>query len=876
MPSKLVIVESPAKARTIAGYLGKGFVVESSIGHIRDLPGSASDIPAAFKGEPWARLGVDVENDFKPLYVVPADKKKQVTKLKRLLKDADEVYLATDEDREGESIAWHLLEVLNPKQPVHRMVFHEITPGAIHEALEHPRQLDRRLVDAQEARRILDRLYGYEVSPVLWRKVRQGLSAGRVQSPATRIIVDRERERMAFVSASYWGLTGTFTVGDDPTSFEAALATIDSERVATGKDFADDGSAKVKKTSRLVLDEAVATGSADGLREADFTVASVEAKPYTRRPYPPFRTSTLQQEANRKLRFAARRAMSAAQRLYEAGYITYMRTDSITLSTSAIEAARSLVADRYGPSYLPDKPRVYTSTVKNAQEAHEAIRPAGDRFTDPDSVARAVGPGSDEARLYDLIWKRTVASQMSDAKGESIAARLAATTVDGRRTEFAASGLAITFPGFLRAYVEGRDDPNAALDDQERPLPPMHTGDPASAVAIEAEGHETKPPVRYTEASLVKRLEDLGIGRPSTYASIISTIQDRGYVFKKGTALVPTFTAFATVGLLETHFEDLVDYAFTARMEDDLDDIAGGDKEAIPWLKRFYFGNGHKGLHDLVQGNLDAIDPRLVNAIPIGVDENGEPVVARVGRYGPYLKRGEDSASIPEDLAPDELTIERAVELLSMPSGDRELGHDPDTGEVVTLRHGRYGPYVQLGDTDPDAKPKQTPKRSSLFRSMAAEALSLDEALMLLRIPRVVGEHPDGGEVTALNGRYGPYLQWGKETRSLETEEELLTITLEDAVAKLAAPKQRGGGTAASLRQLGAAPDGKTIHVREGRFGPYVTDGEINASLRVADTVEGITLERAVELIEERRAKGPAKPRTAAKAQRKKPASRRK
>ncbi|MDQ3782185.1 MAG: type I DNA topoisomerase, partial [Actinomycetota bacterium] len=818
------------------------------------------------------KFAVDVDNGFEAYYVVDSDKKKMVSELKRALKDADELYLATDEDREGEAIAWHLVETLKPKVPVKRMVFHEITKPAIQAAVSNPREIDRDLVDAQEARRILDRLYGYEVSPVLWRKVRQGLSAGRVQSPATRIIVERERERMAFVSASYWGLTGTFTVADDPTAFEATLATVDGERVATGKDFADDGSAKSAKAARLILDESTATSLAAGLGDARFTVVAVEAKPYTRRPYPPFRTSTLQQEAGRKLRFAARRAMAAAQRLYEAGYITYMRTDSITLAASAIDAARNLVTDRYGPAYLPDRPRVYASTVKNAQEAHEAIRPAGDRFTEPATVASTLGPGSDEARLYDLIWKRTVASQMKDAVGESIAARLGATSADGRPVEFAASGLTITFPGFLRAYVEGRDDPDAALDDQERPLPPMRVEDPATALSIDAEGHQTKPPARYTEASLVKRLEELGIGRPSTYASIISTIQDRGYVFKKGTALVPTLTAFATIGLLETHFEDLVDYAFTARMEDDLDDIAAGDKQAIPWLKRFYFGNGHKGLHDLVQVNLDAIDPRLVNAIPIGVDVDGEPVVARVGRYGPFLKRGEDTASIPEDLAPDELTIDKAMELLSMPSGDRQLGHHPDTGEVITLRHGRYGPYVQLGEADPDAKPKQTPRRSSLFKAMASEAVTLDDAIRLLQIPRVVGEHPEGGEVSARNGRYGPYVQWGKETRSLDAEDELLTITLDGAIAKLAQPKQ-ARRAAASLRQLGPTPEGTTIQVRDGRFGPYVTDGETNASLRVADTVEGITLERALELIAERRAKGPAKPKPKPKAKAKKRAS---
>ena len=572
------------------------------------------------------------------------------------------------------------------------MVFHEITPTAIRQALEHPRELDRRLVDAQEARRILDRLYGYEVSPVLWRKVRQGLSAGRVQSPATRIIVERERERIAFVTASYWGLTGTFVVRDDPTSFEAELVTVAGERVATGKDFADDGSARARKSSRLVLDEATAGTLAAGISGAQFSVSSVEAKPYTRRPYPPFRTSTLQQEAGRKLRFAARRAMSAAQRLYEAGYITYMRTDSIALSGAAIEAARRLVTDRYGAAYLPDQPRVYTGKVKNAQEAHEAIRPAGDHFTDPDVVAKAMGPGSDEARLYDLVWKRTVASQMKDAVGESIAARFTATSADGRDVEFAASGLSIGFPGFLRAYVEGRDDPDAALDDQERPLPAMSVGDPAAAVDIAAEGHETKPPARFTEASLVKRLEELGIGRPSTYASIISTIQDRGYVFKKGTALVPTFTAFATIGLLESYFGDLVDYEFTARMEDDLDDIAGGEKEAVPWLHRFYFGNGHQGLHRLVADNLDAIDPRLVNADP---DRGGRRRRAGGGPGGPLRALPEAGRRHGVD-----------------PRGHRPRRADPGQGRRAAgdaVRRPRTGPRPRDG---PGGQPPPRPLRA--------------------------------------------------------------------------------------------------------------------------------------------------------------------
>ena len=854
MSKKLVIVESPAKARTISGYLGSDYIVESSIGHIRDLPRSAADVPASMKSEPWARLGVDVDNDFKPLYVVPADKKKQVTKLRKLLKEADAVYLATDEDREGEAIAWHLLEVLNPKMEVHRMVFHEITPAAIQEAIAHPRDLDRRLVDAQEARRILDRLYGYEVSPVLWRKVRQGLSAGRVQSPATRILVERERERIAFRSAGYWGLSGTFTVDRDSeqAAFEAGLVSVDGTRVATGKDFGADG--KMAGKDRLLLDEAVATELTVALGDADFAVRSVEAKPYTRKPYPPFRTSTLQQEAGRKLRFGARRTMSAAQRLYEGGFITYMRTDSITLSEAALTAARTLVAERYGSQFLPEKPRVYAGKVKNAQEAHEAIRPAGDHFQDIDAVVGAFGASSDEARVYDLVWKRTVASQMKDTKGESLQVRLGAVAADGRNAEFSASGRTISFPGFLRAYVEGSDDPDAALDDQERPLPQMAEGDALTAVEIAAKGSETKPPARFTEASLIKRLEELGIGRPSTYASIISTIQDRGYAFKKGTALVPTYTAFAAITLLERHFHDLVDYTFTARMEDELDEIATGDEEAVPWLNLFYFGNGHPGLKTLVSMNLEEIDAREINSIPVGEDANGNVVVARVGRYGPYVQRGDERASIPDDLAPDELTVELAVEWLEKPSDDRVLGEDPESGLEVHVKNGRFGPYVQLGEIEEGSKKK--PKRASLFKTMSPPEVTLDEALRLLSQPRVVGKHPeDDADILVQNGRYGPYVKWGKETRSIEEEEQIFTITLDEALKKLAEPKKRGRAAAKPpLKELGDDPNsGKPVVVKDGRFGPYVTDGEHNASLRTADTVESITLERAAELLVARR-----------------------
>jgi DNA topoisomerase-1 len=852
---KLVIVESPAKARTISGYLGADFVVESSIGHIRDIPASAKDAPESMRDE-WrrTRFGVDVDNDFRALYVVNPDKKKQVTKLRQLLKESDELYLATDEDREGEAIAWHLLEVLNPKVPVRRMVFHEITATAIREAVERPRDLDRRLVNAQEARRILDRLVGYEVSPVLWRKVKKGLSAGRVQSPATRIIVERERERIAFVAASYWGLTGSFTVSDaaEQIPFDANLVGVDGTRVASGKDFGSDGT--MENADRVVLDEAAATTLVGALENADFTVRSVEAKPYTRKPYPPFRTSTLQQEAGRKLRFGARRTMSAAQRLYEGGFITYMRTDSITLSQAALDAARTLVADRYGSEYLPAKPREYAGKVKNAQEAHEAIRPAGDVFKDPVTVAEAFGPSSDETKVYDLVWKRTVASQMKDAKGESLQVRLGAEASDGRDTTFAASGRTISFPGFLRAYVEGSDDPEAALDDQERPLPQMAEGDDLAALELVAKGSETKPPARFTEASLIKRLEELGIGRPSTYASIISTIQDRGYVFKKGTALVPTYTAFATVTLLERHFNDLVDYSFTARMEDDLDRIATGDQEVVPWLNTFYFGNGHAGLKELVSSNLEDIDAREINSIRIGDDDDGNEIVARVGRYGPFVARGDETASIPEDLAPDELDVATAIEFLTKPKDERVLGDDPESGLPVIAKSGRFGPYIQLGELEEGSK--QKPKTASLFKTMSLESVTLEDALRLLTQPRVVGAHPDdGADVTAQNGRYGPYLKWGKETRSLDDEEQIFSISVEEAVKRLAEPKRRGRRAAAPpLKELGEDPNsGKQVVVKDGRFGPYVTDGEVNASLRTADTVENITIDRAAELLQARR-----------------------
>jgi DNA topoisomerase I len=846
MPKRLVIVESPAKARTIAGYLGPDFIVESSVGHIRDLPDSAAEIPEQYRGESWARLGVDVEHGFEPLYVVDPDKRKTVAQLRKQLADADELLLATDEDREGEAIAWHLLEVLKPKVPARRMVFHEITRDAIERALDETRDVDERLVDAQESRRILDRLYGYEVSPVLWKKVMRGLSAGRVQSVATRLVVQRERERMAFRAAEWWDLLATF----DPDSFEARLVAVDGKRVATGRDFGPDG--KLRGEAHQ-LDEEAARGLAERLQGSTFEVARVERKPYVRRPSAPFMTSTLQQEASRKLRYSAQTTMRLAQRLYENGYITYMRTDSTTLSESALTAAREQVASLFGTDYVPPQPRRYERKVKNAQEAHEAIRPSGDHFRTPQDVRGELSP--DEHSLYELIWMRTLASQMKDAQGQTVSLRIAADSSAGESVEFGASGTVITFRGFLAAYEEGRDADRAAQEeDEERRLPNLSEGDSVELRALEPQGHETSPPARYTEATLVRTLEELGIGRPSTYASILGTILDRGYVFKRGTALVPAFLAFSVVGLLEQHFGRLVDYDFTARMEDDLDRIAAGDEQRVEWLGRFYFGEGAQGLHDLVS-DLGAIDAREINSLEIG-----EGIVLRVGRYGPYLERDGQRASVPEELAPDELTVERAEELLAQPSGDRELGTHPETALPIVARNGRYGPYVTEVLPE-DAKGK--PRTASLFKTMSLDTIGLDDALRLLEIPRVVGVAEDGEEVVARNGRYGPYVQKGKESRSLESEEQLFTVDLPGALALLAQPRQRRGQRAAAtkpLRELGADPvGGKEIVLKEGRFGPYVTDGETNASLRKGDDPETVTLDRAVELLAERRAKGPAK-----------------
>ena len=854
MPKRLVIVESPAKARTIAGYLGPDFVVESSIGHIRDLPDSAAEIPEKLKGEAWARLGVNVEQDFEPLYVVDADKKKRVAELKKLLAGADELLLATDEDREGEAIAWHLLEVLQPKVPARRMVFHEITREAIERALGETRDVDERLVDAQESRRILDRLYGYEVSPVLWKKVMPRLSAGRVQSVATRLVVERERERMAFRAAAWWDILATF----DPDAFEARLVSVEGQRVATGRDFGPDGKARSEARQ---LDEDAARGLASRLEGSAFRVTKVEEKPYSRKPAAPFMTSTLQQESSRKLRFTAQTTMRLAQRLYENGYITYMRTDSTTLSESALAAARNQAASLFGAEYVPEKPRRYERKVKNAQEAHEAIRPAGDSFRTPQQILGEVS--RDEHKLYELIWMRTLASQMKDAQGRTVSLRIGGESSADETVEFAASGTVITFRGFLAAYEEGRDDDRAEKDDdEERRLPNLAEGDAVELRELEPQGHETSPPARYTEATLVRTLEELGIGRPSTYASIIGTILDRGYVFKRGGALVPAFLAFSVVNLLEQHFGQLVDYDFTARMEDDLDRIAAGDEQRVDWLRRFYFGDAaaaegvysHRaGLHELVS-DLGAIDAREINSLEIG-----DGIVLRVGRYGPYLERDGVRASVPDDTAPDELTLERAEELLSQPSGDIELGVDPSTGLQLVAKTGRYGPYIT--EVLPEDS-KEKPRTASLFKSMSLEAVTLEDALRLLQLPRSLGTAPDGEEVIARNGRYGPFIQKGeKDTRSLETEEQLLTVTLDDALALLAQPKERRGRQAATpKKELGADPaTGKPIILKEGRFGPYVTDGETNASLRRGDDPEAVDLDRALELLAERRAKGPAK-----------------
>ena len=858
--TRLVIVESPAKAQKIASYLGDGYIVESSIGHIRDLPRSADEIPAEVKSQSWARLGVDTENDFQPLYVVPAEKKQHITKLKKLLKESDELFLATDEDREGEAIAWHLLDELKPKVPVKRMVFNEITKQAILDAVANPREIDMDLVDAQETRRILDRIYGYQVSPVLWKKVMTGLSAGRVQSVATRLVVDRERERMAFRSAAYWDLEAKFDAGADaePRVFDAKLTSVSGQRVASGKDFDQQGVLSSKEV--VHIDEQRAVQLADGLRDSKFTVSSVEAKPYSRKPYEPFRTTTLQQESSRKLNYPPARTMGIAQRLYVAGLITYMRTDSVTLSQTAISAARAQVQELYGSEYLPDSPRVYASKVKNAQEAHEAIRPAGDRFLTP-AQSGLVG---DELKLYELIWKRTLASQMKDAKGDTLSIRIGGTSSDGTDVEFSASGRTITFEGFLKAYVESSDEPDKSQDDQQTRLPKLTQGQSLAVAELESSGHETRPPARFTDASLIKELEERQIGRPSTYSSIIATILDRGYVYHKGSALVPAWLAFATTRLLEQHFGRLVDYAFTAQLEDVLDEVAGGRENRVEVLRSFWAGEneGNTGLKYLVE-NLGDIDARDLSTFPLG-----DGISLRVGRYGPYLeatlKEGEETpvrANVPEDMPPDELTLERAKELMTTPAGmEVDLGVDPETGLKIIGRIGRFGAYVT--EVLPEDAPKDAkPKTASLFKTMDLNTLTHEEALKLLSLPRVLGTNADGEEITVQNGRYGPYLKAGTDSRTLQSEEQIFTITLDEALAIYAQPKTYGRRAAsAPLKELGIDPvSEKPIVAKEGRFGAYVTDGEYNATIPKDETIEDLTPSRAIELLAIRRAKGPAK-----------------
>jgi DNA topoisomerase-1 len=884
MKKALVIVESPAKARTISKFLGSGYQVEASIGHIRDLPSSSSEIPPKYKREPWARIGVDVDHDFEPLYIIPEEKKAQVKKLKGLAKEAGELYLATDEDREGEAIAWHLLQVLEPGRnvAVKRMVFHEITKSAIDDALHHPRQIDQQLVDAQEARRILDRLYGYELSPVLWKKVRPKLSAGRVQSVAVRLVVVRERARMRFVTASYWDIDASLqTKTEEKDRVLARLQEVDGKRVAIGKDFDAATGALLDPKTVTLLDEARARHLAEILQDKPFTVTSVTERPFTQRPYPPFITSTLQQESARKLRFPAKRTMRIAQDLYENGFITYMRTDSTNLSQQAITAARNQVAELYGRQFLPEEARVYAKKVKGAQEAHEAIRPAGEVFRTPDQLRGELE--EDHFRLYDLIWKRTVASQMKDATGQRTTAQLRAES-GGESATFSATGKVISFPGFLRAYVEGTDDPDAELEDQERVLPALKEGQILDAVTLEPKGHETQPPARYTEASLIKELEEKGIGRPSTYASILQTIQDRGYVWKKGTALVPTFTAFAVTNLLEQHFGELVNYDFTAKMEEGLDEIADGEQKAVPWLKHFYFGDPNAkpgdgapveamGLKARIGSGWEGIDPKGVSSVPLGQqDASGRPIFVRVGRFGPYLQAGDSEVRprVSEEKPPDEITKAWVEEQFARAQlGDAPLGTDPATGKPVYVKNGRFGPYVQLGDmppveTTPSGKRKKSkgkdenrPKMASLFPGMKPEEVKLEDALRLLSLPRAVGQHSGTGEtITAQDGRFGPYLKMGTETRSIDGHEKLFSITLDEAEQVFAQPKQQRGRSQQRLfAELGPHPVSQgVIRVLGGRYGPYVSDGVVNASLRPDQDPATLTREQAIETLNAREA----------------------
>jgi DNA topoisomerase-1 len=867
---RLVIVESPAKAKTIAGYLGPGYTVEASIGHIRDLPSKETreKLTEEQRASPWANLGVDVDHDFDPFYVISEGKDAHIAKLRKLVRESDELLLATDEDREGEAIAQHLVAALKPKIPYKRMVFHEITKDAVQGSLSQMREINHDLVEAQESRRILDRLYGFEVSPVLWRKIAGGTSAGRVQSVTTRLVVQRERERMAFTPAAYWDLSALFDTDkptDDPRTMGAKLLSVDGARVAQGRDFGSDG--QLSRAGVLHLDSEAAAALAAGLNGAKFSVTSIDRKPYRRSPSAPFRTTTLQQEASRKLGFGTQRTMSVAQKLYENGFITYMRTDSATLSETAITAARMQVRELYGADFLPDKARTYTSKVKNAQEAHEAIRPSGSTFRTPANTRLS----GDEFRLYELIWKRTVASQMKDAVGDSVTIRVAGTATDGRVAEFTSSGKVITFHGFMKAYVEGSDDPDAQLDDQDRRLPNVTEGQGLRAAELTAEDHATKPPARYTEASLIEELEKREIGRPSTYASLISTIQDRGYVFKKGTALVPSFLAFSVVGLLEKHFGNLVDYEFTAHMEEDLDRIARGEAERVPYLKSFYLGDA--GLKEQISSKLNEIDAREINTIAIGGS-----IALRVGKYGPYIEKYDDEgnslarANVPEGTLPDELTVEVAEELLARPSGDFEVGVDPATGYKIIAKDGRYGPYVT--EVLPDEVPKTgkgavKPRIASLFKTMSVDSVNLETALKLLALPRVVGKDPESGEeITAQNGRYGPYLKKGADSRSLSGEDQIFDVTLDEALAVYAEPKQFGrrGSAKPPLREFGEDPtNGKPVVAKEGRFGPYITDGETNVTVPRGSTVEELTVQQAYDMLADKRAKGPTTKKTAAK-----------
>lgn len=857
----LVIVESPAKARTISKFLGSGYQVEASIGHVRDLPAGKKDVPEKFKSEPWAYLGVDIDQDFEPLYIVPTEKKKQVKKLKDALKEADNLYLATDEDREGEAISWHLQEILKPKVPVHRLVFHEITKEAIQNALEATRQIDGPLVRAQETRRILDRLYGFDMSNLLWRKIGSGTSAGRVQSVAVRLIVERERARIAFVNATYWDLEAIFKTAANE-SMTATLTAVEGKKIPSGKDF-DSTNGQLKNADLLQLNESEANELATRLRSADFKVTKVEVKPFTERPRPPFTTSTLQQEANRKLGFGAKRTMDAAQRLYENGYITYMRTDSTTLSKEAIGAARDLVRSEYGDNFLHSDVRVYKGKVKNAQEAHEAIRPAGTPFRLPETV-RGELADQDQFRLFELIWKRTVACQMADAKKQRVSI-----TIEGGGATFTASGTSIVFEGFLRAYVEGSDNPEAELANRERILPQVQESDSLSANQLDPKSHTTQPPARFTEATLTRTLEEKGIGRPSTYASIIGTITDerRNYIQKKGTALVPTWRAFSVTRLMEQHFETLVDYEFTAELEDFLDSISRDEVGREEYLKKFYFGDESEDKHNVgLQGRLadklEKIDPKATARFLLGIPEEGEhreEVFVRVGKYGPYIEQGERTASIPDGMPPDEMDLEKAMELLASSEVKEEpIGTHPETGKPIYVKVGRFGPYIQLGEPDDEEKRNQ-----GLLKGMEVEDLTLELACKLLELPRTLGDYPENGQpIQAFDGRYGPYVKCEKETRSLPAGVSPLEVTLDEAIALLKQPKQRGRRTPKEplrvFEDKSPVTEGE-VKILDGRFGPYVTDGETNASLRKGMDAKEMTFEAALDLLAERAATGPSK-----------------